>query len=87
MNDFFYNKGILRLTSCVVTTQQNWIVERKYQHLLNVAHAFIFQADLPLEYWNDCVLTATYLTTHLCSFKGVWLSLLCCYSFSKSNKI
>lgn len=61
MTKIFSEKGILHQTSCVSTPQQNGVVEGKHSHLLNVACALLFQANLPKHFWGDAILTTTYL--------------------------
>jgi len=51
MKNFFSSKGIVHQTTCVETPEQNGIVERKHQHILNVTRALLFQENLPHLFW------------------------------------
>ena len=57
--DYFYASDILFQTSCVGTPQHNGRVERKQKHLLNVARALRFQANLPIYFWGECFSSGT----------------------------
>lgn len=61
LKSYFGSQGIIHQNSCVGTPQQNGRVERKHRHILNIARSLHFQANLPIEFWGDCVLTAAYL--------------------------
>ena len=63
--DFFTKFCIQHQKSCTYTPQQNARVERKHRHLLELTRALRFQAGLPLKYWGECLLAATYLVNIL----------------------
>jgi len=50
LGNYFHKHGIMHETSCARTPQQNGRVERKHRHILNVARALRFQANLPIEF-------------------------------------
>ncbi|GJX46110.1 retrovirus-related pol polyprotein from transposon TNT 1-94 [Tanacetum coccineum] len=41
--------------------QQNGRVERRHRNIFKIARALRLYAHLPIHYWGDCVITATYL--------------------------
>ncbi|XP_074266056.1 uncharacterized protein LOC141588516 [Silene latifolia] len=57
----FADNGIVHQTSIPGNPQQNGRVERKHQHLLEVARALRLQAGLPKKFWGDMILAATHI--------------------------
>jgi len=58
-------RGIVHQRSCVECPQQNGIVDRKHQHILNVARSLSFQAHLPKNFWHFSIQHAIHLINRL----------------------
>jgi hypothetical protein len=65
LKKFYLENGIIHQTSCVSTPQQNGIVERKHQHILGIARALLFQANLPHIFWAHAVGHAIHIINRL----------------------
>lgn len=55
------NSGISHEITCPHTSEQNGVVESKQKHLLEITRTFLYQANLPLEFWFDALSTANYI--------------------------
>ncbi|KAL6328004.1 hypothetical protein AAG906_031348 [Vitis piasezkii] len=65
VGEFLAQEGIVHLSSCVDTPQQNGIAERKNRHLLEVARSLMFSMNVPKLFWGQAVLTAAYLINRM----------------------
>jgi histone deacetylase 1/2 len=61
LNTFFQQVGISHHVSCPHAHQQNGPAERKHRHILEVGLALLANASMPLKYWDEAFLTATFL--------------------------
>lgn len=60
--------GIIQQSSCSHTTQQNGVVERKNQHLIETIKCLLFEMNIPKIFWSDAVLIACFLINRMPSF-------------------
>ena len=57
--------GIKQHISCPHTPEQNGLAERKHRHIVETGLTLLFHANVPLKFWVDAFLTATYLINRL----------------------
>lgn len=62
---YYVSLGIVHQTSCIETPQQNSIVERKHQHIMNVARSLLFHSHMPHIFWCYAVKHATHIVNRL----------------------
>ena len=53
--------GTIHQTTFSDTPQHNGVAERKNRHLLEVVHASLIEAHMPLSYWGHALTSAAYL--------------------------
>jgi hypothetical protein len=61
LNSFFTKIGIMHQVSCPHVHQQNGSIERKHRHIIEVGLSLLASASMPLKFWDETFLTATYL--------------------------
>ena len=61
LNSFFNRVGISHLVSCPHAHLQNGAAERKHRHIVEVGLSLLAQSSMPLKYWGQAFLAATYL--------------------------
>ncbi|KAI3698877.1 hypothetical protein L2E82_42770 [Cichorium intybus] len=65
LGNYLSQQGIVHITSCVDTPQQNSVAERKNRHLLEVTRSLLFSSLAPNHLWGEAVLTAAYLINRM----------------------
>jgi histone deacetylase 1/2 len=65
LNSFFQRVGIVHHVSCPHAHQQNGSAERKHRYIVEVGLALLANASMPLKFWDDAFITATYLINML----------------------
>jgi histone deacetylase 1/2 len=65
LNSFFNRIGISHLVSCPHAHQQNGAAERKHRHIVEVGLALLSHASMPLKFWDEAFIAATYLINRI----------------------
>jgi histone deacetylase 1/2 len=65
LHSFFQKAGITHHVSCPHTHQKNDSAERKHHHIVEVGLSLLANASMPLKFWDEAFLTATYLINML----------------------
>ena len=62
---YLEDHGTIHQTTYFNTPQQNGVAERKNRHLLEVVHALLIEAHMPLSYWGHVLTSAAYLSNRV----------------------
>jgi IS30 family transposase len=61
LNAFFQQIDISHHVSCPYAHQQNGPADRKHRHIVEVGLSLLAHGSVPLKYWDEAFLAATYL--------------------------
>jgi transposase InsO family protein len=64
-NTLFRSLGLDHHVSCPHAHQQNGSVERKHRHIVETGLAILTHAHMPLKFWDEAFLTASYLINRI----------------------
>jgi hypothetical protein len=64
VNSYFRKLDITHQVSYPHTHQQNGVVQRKHQHIVEMGLALLAHASIALKYWDEAFITAIYLINH-----------------------
>jgi hypothetical protein len=62
---FFTKIWTSHLVSCPRAHQQNGSAERKHRHIVEVGLSLLARVHMPLKYWDEAFLAATFLINHI----------------------
>lgn len=62
---YLSSQSILHCLTCPYTYEQNGIVERKHQHIIEIGLTLLAQASLPLRFWSNAFYSAVFLINRL----------------------
>jgi hypothetical protein len=65
LNPFFTKLDIAHHVSCPHTHQQNGSAERKHRHIVETGLSLLSHTSMPLKFWDEAFLTATYLINRI----------------------
>jgi hypothetical protein len=65
LNSFFQRIGISHHVSCPYAHQQNGSAARKHRHIVEVGLSLLAHASMPLKFWDEAFIAATYLINRL----------------------
>ncbi|WVZ95274.1 hypothetical protein U9M48_041059 [Paspalum notatum var. saurae] len=65
LSPFFTKIGIMHHVSCPHAHQQNGAAKRKHRHIVEVGLSLLAHASMPLKFWDDVFLSATFLINRI----------------------